>query len=297
LYNGFIMKVKLIPLTVCMAIILIAIAVTRYPAQAAPPAQLTVFPTPTPGPDGKIIYIVQDQDTLWRISAITGVTIDQLRELNKLGPDDPIKAGDLLLIGFAGPVGVTPSPGPTTTSVPLGPTPTPGRGWGLLCIALYNDLNGDSLRQEQEPTIKGGAISVSNRLGTFSQTADTADAGETECNIDPFTGYEPLRGFVLFQELPEGEYTVSIAVPEGYNPTTEMNRTFRVKAGDNTYLSFGAQANTETLAETTLIPTTPGKSPLFGILGGVLLLVGVGLGIYANFLRRSGGGRGNKIVK
>ena len=76
-----------------------------------------------------------------------------------------------------------------------------------------------------------------------------------------------------------------------------MNRTFRVKAGDNTYLSFGAQANTETLAETTLIPSTPGKSPLFGILGGVLLLVGVGLAIYANFLRRSGSGAGSKIVK
>ena len=42
------------------------------PAYAAPALQLTEFPTPTPGPDGRIIYIVQDGDTLWRIAAVKG---------------------------------------------------------------------------------------------------------------------------------------------------------------------------------------------------------------------------------
>ncbi len=33
-------------------------------------AQGTGFVTPTPGPDGKIIYIVQQDDALWTIAAL-----------------------------------------------------------------------------------------------------------------------------------------------------------------------------------------------------------------------------------
>src|SRR4030042_5078312 len=74
----------------------------QTPSQAAPLAQLTVFPTPTPGADGRIIYIVQQGDTLWRISAITGVTIDEIRRLNNL-TGDTVTPGQKLLIGMAGP--------------------------------------------------------------------------------------------------------------------------------------------------------------------------------------------------
>jgi len=52
----------------------------RSTAQAAPPLQVPIY-TPTPGPDGRIIYIVQANDTLLRISLISGVPVDQLRAL------------------------------------------------------------------------------------------------------------------------------------------------------------------------------------------------------------------------
>ncbi|MEE8567807.1 MAG: LysM domain-containing protein, partial [Anaerolineales bacterium] len=42
-----------------------------------PPAQPTPFLTPTPGPDGIIIYIVQEGDSLWRIAAIAGITVEE----------------------------------------------------------------------------------------------------------------------------------------------------------------------------------------------------------------------------
>lgn len=255
------------------------------PTLAAPPAQLTPFPTPTPGPDGRILYIVQESDTLWRISAITGITLDQLRALNKLGEDATIRAGDVLLIGFAGPAEVTVTPGPSPTPAPLQPTPTIQVGSGILCVILYYDINGDGMRQESEPAIPGGKINVSDRSGTISFTEDSSAASEV-CNIDPVTGYEMTTGYVGFIDLVEGEYNLTVAAPDGYNETTVLNRSTNLEAGETSYLNFGAQVSSVKAVETEIIPEIPGKSPLLGILGGLLLLVGLVLGIFAFFLSR-----------
>ena len=257
-----------------------------YRTLAAPQAQLTVFPTPTPGPDGKIIYIVQPMDTLWRISAITGVKIETIRELNNLGVNDTIMPGDRLLLGYAGPSGGAPTAGPIATQAFVTPTPTSPPGWGILCVLLYNDLNGDSMRQETEPSIPGGEINVSNRSGTVSLTEQTSSGG-TDTSIFNPTPQE--RGYSCFDQLLQGEYLVSVAAPEGYNRTTVLNQTLRLEAGQTTLVAFGAQANSELVAETALIPESPRKSPLMGIVGGVLLAAGIGLGVYATLLRRAGG--------
>lgn len=257
--------------------LIVLLALFAFPVPqglAAPQAQLTLFPTPTPGPDGKIFYTVQPGDTLWRISAITGVSVEKLRELNNLGADEVIIEGQRLLIGVAGPVEITPTPGPLATPRPAEPTPTQLPGWGIICVMLYEDLNGDSMRQEEEPFISGGAISVSNRSGSISHTADTPGG------IDP----------VCFEELPEGDYNITVAIPQGYNPTTVLNRPLELKQGETSYLAFGAQRNSEekaAIAETPInIPETPRQSPILGILGGLLLLVGAGLGAYATLLWR-----------
>ncbi len=256
----------------------------QIPTQAAPLAQLTVFPTPTPGPDGRIVYIVQPGDTLWRISAITGVPIETIRELNGLGTDDTITPGDELVIGFAGPVAATATLGPTATRGSQLPTATPSPGWGIVCILLYNDENGDSIRQETEVSIAGGAVSVGNRLGTVSVSGETLGGGISD--VDQPTPQD--LGYVCFEELAEGQYTASAAHPEGYNATTELNKVIELEAGQTTLVAFGAQPNSEAEAETAIIPETPGRSPLLGIVGGALLLVGVGLGVYAALLQRSG---------
>ena len=96
-------KYKLIALGVALAGLLALLIGLSLPARAASLLQLTPFPTPTADADGKIFYIVQEGDTLWRISAITGVTVDQLRALNKLGLDQAIIPGQKLLIGMGGP--------------------------------------------------------------------------------------------------------------------------------------------------------------------------------------------------
>jgi LysM repeat protein len=269
-----------------LLVLMVGISTQSTPTMAKPLAQLTVFPTPTPGPDGKVIYVVQPNDTLWRISAITNVSIDTIRELNNLGVNDTILPGDRLLLGYAGPSSGAPTAGPLPTQAAVTPSPTAPPGWGILCVLLYNDINGDSMRQETEASIPGGEISVSNRLGTISLTAKTSFGGIATTIVDP-TPQE--SGYTCFDQLLQGEYLISVAAPEGYNRTTVLNKTLRLEAGQTTQLAFGAQANSELEAETALIPDSPRKSPLMGIIGGVLLAAGIGLGIYATLLRRAGG--------
>jgi len=267
----------------CLILVLMFGFAHNFRTLAAPQAQLTVFPTPTPGPDGKIIYIVQPNDTLWRISAITGVKIDTIRDFNNLGVNDMILPGDRLLIGYAGPASGAPTQGAIPTQAMRTPTSTAAPGWGILCVLLYNDQNGDSMRQETEPSIPMGEISVSNRLGNVSLTAQTPAGGISS------TPTPQGKGYTCFDQLLEGEYLISVAAPEGYNRTTALNQTLTLEAGQTTLLAFGAQANSELEAQNALIPEPPHRSPLMGILGGLLLVTGVGLALYAVLLRRAVG--------
>ena len=277
------MSPKRLHLRIALCVFLLAILTLGMPVLAAPPAQYTPFPTPTPGPDGKIIYIAQENDSAWRISAIFNIPLEQLKVLNRWGDNPVIHPGDAILLGYAGPAENPVTPGPTTTSAPQLPTASPLPGWGNLCVILYNDLNGDSLRQEEEPAIPQGAISVTNRPGTVSKTAETVPG------LDP----------ICFNELPEGEYTISVAVPKGYNATTIMNLTLKLSAGDITYLPFGAQANSHTLATEATGGMGGGvggnpprtRSPLLAIVGIVLVLMGVGAGLVAAGFIRIGGKR------
>jgi len=242
------------------------------PAQASPSAQVQ-FPSPTPGADGRIIYIVQPGDSCFRIEALYGIPVDQLRGLNpQLDDNCTLVVGSELMLGVGGPAALSPTPGPSPTLEPPTPTPTPPAGTTEICILLYDDLNGDSLRQENELGIEGGAVSVSNTAGTFSETKTTVS------EIDPDT-LEPVN--TCFTDVPEGEYSISLAVPPNYNPTMEMIYTFSIKAGDIVIVPFGAQSQTEGSGETTSPDGGNSPSPIFGILGGLLLLGGLGLGWYA----------------
>jgi hypothetical protein len=238
-------------------------------AQAAPAGQIFIY-TPTPGPDGRIIYIVKENDTLLAIALLTGVSVEKLKELNNLA-DDTIYPGQKLLLGLAGPAEITVTAGPPPTATPIRPTDTPKPGKGELCILLYNDVNGDAIRQADEASIPDGAVSFGNRAVTISQSFNTAAGLEAQC----------------FMDLPEGEYTISVAIPAGYNATTETSNEIALRGGDRTFLNFGAQANSQTVADAPVIPASGEKrSPLLGIVGGLFLLAGVGVAILAGRLLR-----------
>lgn len=253
----------------CIFVAVFAMLPSQF-VNAAPPFQMTPFPTPTPGPDGRILYVVQPNDTLLRISLISGVSIDEIRGLNGLVGDD-IAVGRTLLLGLGGPTVQTATPGPSPTATEAIPTPTKEPGYGTICILLYNDENGNSIRETNEISIPGGAINLNNNIGSVSLTNETVESEDPQC----------------YKDLAEGDYTISVAVPGGFNATTETTYNLSLKAGDESYLDFGAQRDSMSEPESP-IPTTDdsGKSPLLGIIGGLLLLAGVGLGVIATRMMR-----------
>jgi hypothetical protein len=244
------------------------------PVQAAPAYQLTDFPTPTPGSDGRILYVVQADDTLWRISAVTGVSLDELRRLNNLDVDAVIRPGQTLLLGLASPFQATPEPGATQV-VPqqplVTPTPTPLVDTSAICALLYLDVNGNAIREEAEIALADGEVSVTERLGAYSDKRTTTFQDEPIC----------------FEQIPPGEYIITMALPGGLNRTTNLSVTVVLAPGDTTYLNFGAQP-------TGAFPTVVGPGseaasgsggsvPLIATAGIFLLLGGVGLGLWAAF--------------
>jgi hypothetical protein len=267
-------------MTISIGILVVAFFLLRFSfaVMAAPAPQVQQFATPTPMPDGRIIYIVKAQDTCSLISILTGVSQDLLRQMNHLGENCIIFEGQELLLGVGGPSIPTAtllvSPQPTS----IIPTATLFLGNAQVCVALYNDVNGDGLRQANtdefdayiadgtEPTIEAGAVSLSSLTGTYSETLKTLGG------LDP----------VCFNDVPEGNFTVSAAVPDGYNPTTALTYLLQLKPGDQTYVSFGAQ----TRSQTSQADNGQAKSPLLGVLGAILLLVGLGLGVYAFRLKK-----------
>ena len=274
-----------------LALLLLGL-IFAFPAQAAPAPQYTPIATPTPQPDGRIIYIVQEGDTLWRISAITGVSVDDLRRLNDLAEGDVINPGDLLLLGMGGPSNAQPTPGllPTPTERP--PLLTQIPGVGVLCISVFDDANGNALREDDELDLEGSAINVSNRAGTVTLSRENGLV--PRCYEDVVLGIYDIPGsreeclsiVYCALELEAGEYNVSVGVPEGYNATTDLNYRILLEAGYQEFLDFGAQPSSETLADSPIIPADEeGRSPLLAIIGGGLLLIGVAIGVLAFFKR------------
>jgi LysM repeat protein len=223
-------------------------------------------PTPTPGADGRILYTVVAGDSQIAISEKFGIDLNTLRQLNNWTADETLIEGSVILLGVAGQE-ATATPGPTSEVVA---TVTPETsGTGMICVLLFDDVNGDALRQETEFGIANGQASVSERTGLASQT------GTTLAEVDADGAPVP----VCFEQLPLGEYTVSVAAPQGYNPTTAQSATIQLSTGDATTLNFGAQAGSSS-GSGALTPEEGGRSPLMGLLGVVLLLSGAGLGFY-----------------
>jgi hypothetical protein len=245
----------------------LGILLPLYGASAAPRAQ--GFVTATPGPDGRILYIVVEGDSCLQVALLHGITVPQLRQLNtRLDQDCNLTIGQQLVVGL---VSTAPTAGPAPTLPPPTPTSTPIDGTTIVCVLLFDDVNGDALRQETEFGIDGGAVSLTNINGSYAETKNTVST------FDPDT-LEPDRA--CFEDVPQGEYNVSMAVPDNFNPTMVLSYRLAVKAGDQASIDFGAQSKTVTVSEPTETEAG-GRSPILGIFGFLLLLAGAGLGYYS----------------
>jgi len=237
------------------------------PVSAAPQPQ--GFVTSTPGPDGRILYIVQAGDTCSQVALLHGITVTTLRQFNnRLDENCTLSVNQSLVVGLS--VSNIPTAGPAPTLPSPTVTSTPVSGTTEVCVLLFDDMNGDALRQETEFGIDGGAVSLTNVNGSYTETQNTTSA------IDPDTE-EPVRA--CFTDVPQGDYSISMAVPDAYNPTMVVNYELTVKAGDRASIDFGAQSKTLTVSGQS--DAEEGRSPILGILGFLLLLGGAGLGYYA----------------
>jgi len=258
---------KIHPFLIILILSLFVAAIFRIsqPVNAGSLSQAS-YQTPTPNVDGQVIYNVQEGDNCTRIFLLTGVTIEQIIELNALGDDCSVFPGQELIIALAEPATATPEgPGPTPTQGP--PTPTPFEGNGELCVVLFEDRDGNQKRSEDEFYLGGGVVSVNNRVGTYSETKETAGG-------DP-----ALVEATCFEDLPDGEYNLSMGIPEGYNATTSLNIALTVSAGDTTVVDFGAQPGSELIDPETPAPGS-GRSPLLLVFGLLLLVGGAGLAFF-----------------
>ena len=253
--------------SIILGLLILGINLPLHGANAAPMAQ---FVTATPGPDGRILYTVVAGDSCLQVALLHGITVQQLRQFNtRLDADCTLAVGQQLVVGLASLNAPTAGPAPTLPSPTV--TPTPVSGTTEVCVLLFEDKNGDALRQETELGLEGGAVSLTNLNGSYSETQNTSSA------IDPDT-LEPVRS--CFIDVPGGEYNVSMAVPDEYNPTMLLSYNLSVKAGDRASIDFGAQSKTITVNEPTDTQGTD-RSSILGIFGFLLLIGGAGLGYYA----------------
>lgn len=268
--------------------VLVALLVgLSFSAQAAEmPQEIGQYQTPTPEPDGRIIYVAREGDTCSKIGYLHNIDVNQLRGLNPdLNDDCIVIAGQRLMIGVGGP-GATPTitpGGPTPIPTVVEPTATPFAGTTEICVLLFDDVNGNAIREELELGLAGGAISVTNALGGYSQTRDSISEIDLDTLEPAYICFgaipEGLEEVPESEKLPEGKYTISAAIPDGFNPTNTLSYEVDVKAGEQAFVAFGAQSQDSTITAT---DDGDGSGTGFlGIVGVLLLLGGVGLAWYA----------------
>ncbi len=115
---------------------------------------------------------------------------------------------------------ITPTPTRTATATQTATktaTPTNTPVPGQICVAVYNDLNGDSNRDAGEPLLAGAQVTV-------------AGAG---------TGTTDGIALLCFPNLLAGNYTVTETDPPGYSSTSPSIITAVVASGFTTNVDFG----------------------------------------------------------
>lgn len=259
---------KLVIFLPIFALILALGVLSASPSRLGSVTAQTAYQTPTPNEIGQILYEVQEGDTCTRVFLLTNVSIADIISLNGLDEACTIQPGQKLLLGQLEGQILTQTAMPTATIPPelITPTATPSAGFAKVCVVLFNDLDGSGMRTEGETYLYGGVVSINDWVGNVSLTGNTV-AGDPE-TVDP----------ICFENIPEGSYNVTMAIPDGFNATTATNYALEVKAGELATIDFGAQESMA-IAEVPQADTVS-RSPVLLVVGLVILLGGLGLGYY-----------------
>ena len=271
----------------------------------------TDFPIPTPDANGEMIYFVQTGDSLVHIATVacgeTPECLEKLKQLNNIS-GNTIFIGQRLVIGplDGGPAPATSEPAaaeqpaeepaaeaePAAEEQPAEEQPAEEQpaeeaqpeqvdevaveiapGDGGICVTLYEDKNGNGIRDPDESLIAGGVFGLFD-AATLSELGSYITDGASE----PY----------CFLDLISGNYRVTSDVPESYTQTTRNDWDLTLAAGSTANLEFGAQ---QTGGETTTADEEAGggsrvSTALLGAAGVILLLLAAGVAGFLVLTRR-----------
>jgi LysM repeat protein len=271
------------------------------------PAPATAVPTqpagtPSPAatlPPGTTTYTIQSGDTLFAIALQFNLTLDQLLALNPgLSRDGLLQVGQVINVAGT-PQPATPATAqPTSTSAATAtPTVSPTIASGItstltptlatstptvtptlaqansgLCLAAYDDQNGNGTRDAGEALLSGIQFAVKDGNGNPVTDYTTDSANDPHC----------LGG------LADGRYTVTVAVPVGRTPTADTQWIVGLLSSTTVNVDFAsrvveATATPEAANPVSVASPTPeaaksgtgSGTPLGLLIGGAMILLAV----------------------
>ena len=212
---------------------------TPLPAPPTPTYGPTPTPrsTPTPRPDGATVHVVESGDTLFGISLMYDIPIEQIRTLNAtaLGVNEIIVPGQALVIAVPSATTVpTPLPAPPTAEpqaeatlvAEVAETEIAASGSGAsICVLAFNDLNNNTFRDDE----------AAEGLMPQAEFTITGDAGE----VGRYTS-DGLTEPHCFPGLAAGAYRVTLSsAPNGYAASGQPERAVAVADGTSLDVQFG----------------------------------------------------------
>ncbi len=258
--------------------------------------------TATPDATGRVVHTVQPGDTLSQIAFIYGVSVDEIKQLNNLTSDIVILGSNLIIRPgnqAAAPTPAAEAPQATeeaaaaeaaTEQPSETPTPEPTEatavaevpeqqmeeeeaGGGSICVMSYDDVNGNGIREAEEPKLAGITFVLND--GTEMIGRYTTDGvSEPYC----------------FAELAAGAYVVSWT-GDNFKATNDQTWAINVEPGSILNHEFGAQPLNRSGDEGAGAGPGEGGLPpwviaLGAALGVIVLLGGIGALGYFLVIRR-----------
>jgi hypothetical protein len=238
--------------------------------QPAPAAPAAPAPTALPRPDGALVHIVTSGDTVFGLALQYDVPMDNILRLNGLTKESYLLIGQELVIAGGNPAAApptassstaTPAPAPTGTPVAVSAAAPPAADKTQLCVSAFDDLNGDSIRAENEGLTDGAIFYVTDEHDQLIVTYLTDGQSEPHC----------------FTRLTPGKFDLLIEPAAGTLATSDRRWRISLDPGATLNVNFGSRSSGRAAAATTASSPAGDGGAAIGLAFVVIIAVAGGL--------------------